>query len=143
MCFRVSRVEFTNVTGHINMKSQQLRPGFIAAVPAVLITSNYFVAGTLSQGSVADAVNLVKNPSLELGVGDPTCFSMSAWGTEGNRTILAGRIGGRPASVPIQGYAPGDRQLLQTETADYAPAVKAALTTPFRFGTNPRQPSPS
>lgn len=117
-------MEFTNVTGHIIVKSQQRKPGFIAAVPAVLITGNHFVTSTVSRGSAADAVNLIKNPSLQLGLGDPSCFSRSVWRTEGNWTFPAGRTGGRPASVTIQGYAPGDRQLLQTETATTPPPSK-------------------
>ena len=51
------------------MREPQRMPGFIAVILTLLITVNYFVAGTATRAAAADAVNLVTNPSLELGEG--------------------------------------------------------------------------
>ena len=78
--------------------------------------------------AVAAVENLVKNPSLELGTKDPTCFKRSGWGTPGAWAFAAGRTGGRSVSLTVEGYTRGDRKLLQTENADCAPLVTPGQT---------------
>ena len=93
---------------------------FIALILALLIPLNFLVGAV---AVAADAVNLVKNPSLEEGTVDATCFKRAGWGTEGNWNFVAGRLGGRAVSVTLQGHTAGDRKLLQEESAQCAPAV--------------------
>lgn len=95
---------------------------FIALILALLIPLNFLVGAV---AVAADAVNLVKNPSLEEGTVDATCFKRAGWGTEGNWNFVAGRLGGRAASVTLQGHTAGDRKLLQEESAQCAPSVVA------------------
>ena len=87
---------------------------------ALLIPLNFFVGAV---AVAADAVNLVKNPSLEEGTVDATCFKRAGWGTEGNWNFVEGRLGGRAVSVTLQGHTAGDRKLVQEESAQCAPAV--------------------
>lgn len=109
------------------MKSPRRTPWLTAAILAILIPLNFFVAGPGSPAAAAGE-NLVKNPSLELGTKDPTCFKRSGWGTKGSWTFAAGRDGGRSVSLSVADYKQGDRKLLQTENADCAPAVTPGQT---------------
>lgn len=102
------------------VNKQKSPPRLIAIMLALLIPLNFF-AGSVAVA--ADPVNLVKNPSLEDGTVDPTCFKRAGWGTEGTWNFVNGRVGGRAVSVTIQGYTAGDRKLLQEESTQCAPAV--------------------
>lgn len=103
------------------------RTGIIAATLVLLFTASYF-SGEPKMASAAEPVNLVKNPSLELGTGQPTCFKSSGWGTPGKWQFAEGRNGGRSYAVTVTGYSQGDRKLLQTESVDCAPKVTAGQT---------------
>jgi hypothetical protein len=91
-----------------------------ALILAFLIPLNFIVGAV---AVAADAVNLVRNSSLEEGTVDATCFKRAGWGTEGNWNFVEGRLGGRAVSVTLQGHTAGDRKLLQEESAQCAPAV--------------------
>ncbi len=54
---------------------------------------------------------------------DATCYKRAGWGTEGDWSFVQGRLGGRAASVTLQGHTAGDRKLVQEESTQCAPAV--------------------
>lgn len=92
----------------------------MAVMLSLLVPLNFFVG---SVAVAADPVNLVNNSSLEEGAVDATCFTRSGWGTEASWNFVDGRMGGRAASVTLQGHTAGDRKLMQEESTQCAPAV--------------------
>ena len=113
--------------GYTGMKFPRRRRWLTAIILSILIPFNFLV-GVAGAPAVAAGENLVKNPSLEDGTTDPTCFKRSGWGTAGVWTFAPGRTGGRAVSVAISGYTQGDRKLLQTESAACAPTVTPGQT---------------
>lgn len=109
------------------MKKSPGMTAMIAATLAVLFTANYFASDPMA-ASAAEPVNLVKNPSLELGNGQPDCFQTSGWGSPGSWSFAVGRNGGRSYAVTIDRYAQGDRKLVQTESPGCAPVVTSGQT---------------
>ncbi|MFJ6003880.1 galactose oxidase-like domain-containing protein [Arthrobacter sp. NPDC092385] len=108
------------------------RTGYSRLLPFLsilaLIACLLVASPSLDAPAEAAPGNLVVNPSLEEGVGTPTCFSRSGWGTEGTWAFQPGRTGGRSVEVTTKAYVQGDRKLLQTETAQCAPKVTAGGT---------------
>lgn len=113
----------------------RLRAGLAVALALSMVLSLGPISvaiGPLGAAQAATPTNLVVNPSLEDGAPWPTCYSPSGWGTAAAWSTVAGRTGGRAVSLTIDGYASGDRKLLQTETDACAPAVTAGST--YRVG---------
>lgn len=108
------------------MKSERRIP-WLPAILAIVISLNFFGPGP-GVPAAAAAENLIKNPSLEFGTINPSCFQKSGWGTAGTWALAPGRVGGQSLSVTIEGYAQGDRKLLQAENVDCAPAVTTGQT---------------
>lgn len=98
-------------------------PALVAAAVLALVLGLFNAVDPWSPAGQAAGPNLVQNPGLEAGPDLPHCFSRSGWGSEGTWTAVTGREGGRAVSVSIANHSAGDRKLLQTESADCAPAV--------------------
>jgi hypothetical protein len=103
------------------VNSPRFNSRFLAAILTLLIPLGCFAGAATA--AAADPLNLVKNPSLELGDVEASCFKRAGWGTEGDWSFVPGRQGGRAVSLAIQGHTQGDRKLVQEESAQCAPAV--------------------
>ena len=77
-----------------------------------------------SAAAVPSGPELVKNPSLEQGQTEPSCFVRAGWGTQATWEAVPGHTGSRAIALTLSGRTEGDSKLLQEESAACAPAVE-------------------
>ena len=100
-----------------------------------------------SSATTAPGSSGVRNGTLADGIGVPTCFQTSGYGShtvqQGMSADVPAGATGRSWRIQVDGYASGDRKLLQMQTPECAPTVTPGKTYDVSVSYTSSSPSNS